>query len=570
MRALTRPLLILLATCLALWLVLAFWQPGLEGRVALVTLVLLIAGGALLYERRRTAGQDTGVTVTDNTLPPEDFMGAVVLVCGDTAALFPTAEPYRQTALGWYLPVGAPDQLSTIAGRIADIRPALAAQVAVLLAVVPERHQDPETLSQSLRAWHRAVIACRRVLPGPPPLLVGTWLTPPDAAHSMRDVWLAVTPACSGIQIYQPGQGELSQKDWILAAPVAEREARLHLSLWLDSLLSWADEQVDNIIGQRQGTLPALTPCARGWSFTPVDALGGNLWQRHLCAVTRLAPPAGQSHKAPPLPDCLLATLPRRRGISIKIRAWRMAGLICAAFLLLAMMSSYHHNRRLIQNTGDRLALYRQLSGQPAEPKIHAQALLRRDADLLEGWQRGGEPARFGLGLYQGRQLVAPLRAAINDWAPPPAPPPVINKIVPGPKTVRLDSLSLFDTGKWQLKPGSTRVLVSALVSIKAKPGWLTLVAGHTDNTGNSAANQQLSLKRAQAVRDWMRDTGDVPESCFAVQGYGESRPLKTNDTAEGREANRRVEISLVPQADACRIPGATIMSPQDGGDTDN
>lgn len=61
-----------------------------------------------------------------------------------------------------------------------------------------------------------------------------------------------------------------------------------------------------------------------------------------------------------------------------------------------------------------------------------------------------------------------------------------------------------------------------------------------------------LSLKRAESVRDWMRDTGDVPESCFAVQGYGESRPVATNDTAEGRALNRRVEISLVPQANAC------------------
>jgi hypothetical protein len=74
-------------------------------------------------------------------------------------------------------------------------------------------------------------------------------------------------------------------------------------------------------------------------------------------------------------------------------------------------------------------------------------------------------------------------------------------------------------------------MLVNSLVGIKAKPGWLIVVAGHTDNTGNPQLNQTLSLKRAEAVRDWMRDTGDVPESCFAVQGYGESRPVATNDT---------------------------------------
>ncbi|HGG9141183.1 TPA: OmpA family protein, partial [Enterobacter hormaechei subsp. xiangfangensis] len=113
----------------------------------------------------------------------------------------------------------------------------------------------------------------------------------------------------------------------------------------------------------------------------------------------------------------------------------------------------------------------------------------------------------------------------------------------------------LFDTGKWALKPASTKLLVNSLVGIKAKPGWLIVVAGHTDSTGDDQSNQVLSLKRAESVRDWMRDTGDVPESCFAVQGYGESRPVATNDTAEGRALNRRVEISLVPQANACQAP---------------
>jgi outer membrane protein OmpA-like peptidoglycan-associated protein len=100
-----------------------------------------------------------------------------------------------------------------------------------------------------------------------------------------------------------------------------------------------------------------------------------------------------------------------------------------------------------------------------------------------------------------------------SDWAPPPPPPPVIKKIIQGPKTLRLDSMSLFDSGKFVLKAGSTKMLVNSLVGIKAKPGWLIVVSGHTDNTGNPQLNQTLSLKRAEAVRNWMRDTGDVPES---------------------------------------------------------
>ncbi|TXT98104.1 OmpA family protein, partial [Enterobacter hormaechei] len=128
----------------------------------------------------------------------------------------------------------------------------------------------------------------------------------------------------------------------------------------------------------------------------------------------------------------------------------------------------------------------------------------------------------------------------------------------------------LFDTGKWALKPASTKLLVNSLVGIKARPGWLIVVAGHTDSTGDDQSNQVLSLKRAESVRNWMRDTGDVPDSCFAVQGYGESRPVATNDTAEGRALNRRVEISLVPQASACQAPGTTHASSQNDGADNN
>jgi len=199
-------------------------------------------------------------------------------------------------------------------------------------------------------------------------------------------------------------------------------------------------------------------------------------------------------------------------------------------------------------------------------PKARAVARLRNDVALLNNWSRNGEPLRYGLGLYRGERLRPAVLAAIQTYVPPPPPPPpVINKVIQGPQTVRLDSMSLFATGQWQLKPGSTKVLVNALVGIKARPGWLIVVAGHTDSTGDEKSNQLLSLQRAESVRNWMRDTGSVPESCFAVQGYGESRPVATNDTPEGRALNRRVDISLVPQANACRMPGKTPLSPQQG-----
>ncbi|VVN45949.1 type VI secretion system ImpA family N-terminal domain-containing protein [Pseudomonas fluorescens] len=120
------------------------------------------------------------------------------------------------------------------------------------------------------------------------------------------------------------------------------------------------------------------------------------------------------------------------------------------------------------------------------------------------------------------------------------------------PDPVRLDSLSLFDAGSSELKPGSTKVLIKALVNIKAQPGWLIVIVGHTDNSGDAQQNLQLSYARALAVRNWMQRMGDIPDSCFAVQGAAGSQSIGDNATASGRAANRRVDIQLVPRAGVC------------------
>ncbi|WP_166366862.1 OmpA family protein [Pseudomonas akapageensis] len=122
----------------------------------------------------------------------------------------------------------------------------------------------------------------------------------------------------------------------------------------------------------------------------------------------------------------------------------------------------------------------------------------------------------------------------------------------PTPEPVRLDSLMLFNAGSAELKPDSTQVLINALVNIKAQPGWLIVIAGHSDATGNAEQNLQLSRARAAAVRDWMQRMGNIPDSCFAVQGVADGQPIASNDTEAGRAANRRVDIRLLPQVGAC------------------
>ena len=154
---------------------------------------------------------------------------------------------------------------------------------------------------------------------------------------------------------------------------------------------------------------------------------------------------------------------------------------------------------------------------------------------------------RLALWLFAGMLIIALLAGlGWRTWLANQDPPPLM------PEPVRLDSLSLFDAGSAILKPGSTKVLINALVGIKAQPGWLIVIAGHTDATGVMEQNLALSHARASAVRDWMQQMGDIADSCFAVQGLAANQPIASNDTEAGRTANRRVDIQLVPQVGAC------------------
>ena len=567
MRDAYRSLLTALGAVLALWLILGFWPLSTGSRVALSLLVVLVSGGMFWRQRRDSQARATAVRdIVDENLPPEDFQGAVILVCGDNAPLFVSGSRHRETRQGWYLWVKDAEQLPLLAQHLSLVRPALVSQISVMLAVVPEQHTSGDDFTRSLRGWQRAVVQCRAAFGTIPPLWAATWVSPPVACAQAEPVWFTTVSQRSGIQVYQPGQGNVSLTEWTRETGSDGRFSRLSQGLWLDSLLAWQNSAVNDLLSVRQGELPVMKPCVQGMCMVPVSGITGNLWQQHITSVTALPPDAVVTTEPLPLPELLLPALPRRRGVSRRMVFWGYAGLLGGIFLALAMLASWMNNQRLIRNVGDHLALYHQLTGKPVVPKLRAQQRLRADGALLDDWQRRGEPLRYRLGLYQGLRLVPSVEAAVSDWAPPPPPPPVIKKIIQGPKTIRLDSMSLFDSGESALKAGSTRLLVNSLVGIKARPGWLIVVAGHTDNTGNAQLNQTLSQKRAEAVRDWMRDTGDVPESCFAVQGYGESRPIATNDTTEGRALNRRVEISLVPQASACQIPGYTQASSQDDG----
>lgn len=103
-----------------------------------------------------------------------------------------------------------------------------------------------------------------------------------------------------------------------------------------------------------------------------------------------------------------------------------------------------------------------------------------------------------------------------------------------------------FDIDRDAIKPGFRQTLNSVAIVLNRYQQTVVDVFGHTDSTGSDAHNNDLSQRRALAVANYLSQQG-VDSRRFAVTGFGSSRPIATNGTAEGRALNRRVEIQLSP-----------------------
>lgn len=111
---------------------------------------------------------------------------------------------------------------------------------------------------------------------------------------------------------------------------------------------------------------------------------------------------------------------------------------------------------------------------------------------------------------------------------------------------LNIPSSVTFDVDKATIKSPMKTVLNDIASTVNQYPKTMINIAGHTDSTGSDSHNQGLSERRADSVRNYLAGRGVMDERIH-TRGYGESQPVASNDTAEGRASNRRVEIELVP-----------------------
>jgi len=126
----------------------------------------------------------------------------------------------------------------------------------------------------------------------------------------------------------------------------------------------------------------------------------------------------------------------------------------------------------------------------------------------------------------------------------------------------------LFDSGRYTLRPLAREKLAKISGIVLGYPSLRLAVEGNTDSVGSEAFNQHLSEQRAEGVRTYLTQQG-VPESSTTSTGFGKTRPVASNDTSEGRQQNRRVELVVSGEVIGTKIlslnlqPIAAVTSPQ-------
>ncbi|MBN2283836.1 MAG: OmpA family protein [Deltaproteobacteria bacterium] len=143
-----------------------------------------------------------------------------------------------------------------------------------------------------------------------------------------------------------------------------------------------------------------------------------------------------------------------------------------------------------------------------------------------------------GIADYRDQCPGTPMGTAVDDTGCP---------LGEKPAPVVLEGI-VFDFDSAVIKEGSKRILdMTALKSLQDNPELRIKITGHTDSAGPDEYNRMLSMKRAEAVKEYLVSMGIAGER-IETEGMGETSPIASNDTAEGRSKNRRVELTTISQ----------------------
>jgi len=199
------------------------------------------------------------------------------------------------------------------------------------------------------------------------------------------------------------------------------------------------------------------------------------------------------------------------------------------------------------------------LTAFPAQAEIspgyvyNAEGKVARDSNgkclHTSAWSKENANKECNPELFPEPKAAAP--APMAAPAPAPAPAPVV--VVPPPpvhKVMTFEAAALFGVNKSDISPAGKQKIKEYREQVRAEmdSARTIKITGHTDSSGKAEYNQKLSVKRAEAVRDYLISLG-ADASKMEVSGMGATQPIADNKTKEGRAKNRRVEVEVTGTA---------------------
>ncbi|MGE5347423.1 MAG: OmpA family protein [Acidithiobacillales bacterium] len=179
-------------------------------------------------------------------------------------------------------------------------------------------------------------------------------------------------------------------------------------------------------------------------------------------------------------------------------------------------------------------------------PGPNVDGFLEKFASQNHGQARKAGKGADLLALFQQAATKTEHHYAVSWEFPPPPPVAKAAPPPPAPKTMVFQAAALFGFNKWNLTPEAKEKIKEYREQVRQDLSRAdkAKITGYTDNIGTEAYNKKLSLKRAEAVRDYLVSLG-VDAGKLEVSGEGMSNPVADNSTAEGRAKNRRVEVEV-------------------------
>lgn len=310
-----KPCLTLFATGLFLWLLWGFWSLGQSVSIFVSVFVLVLTGGMLFWQykqRRQVLSTEHDYT---GAFPADNYQGPVILVCGQSQALFLDAQLHRETNQGWYIRVSAPTELVKLIAALVEYAPSLSGHLSLLYVVLPEQLTQQETLTQALLNWRRAIGEGRQKIGAKLPFWVTVYLSKPHYADTAMHVddehtpWMTLLSHQTEFQVEQEGTMSVPYSVW-LPTHIGQSEQSLQFSLWLDTLQSWLNQVLVPQFILPQAGAPKQIPSAWAIQWIDITSQPNNLWQQFIQEKTMLPLYSSiQTTDLLPLPDVMLRRL---------------------------------------------------------------------------------------------------------------------------------------------------------------------------------------------------------------------------------------------------------------------